>query len=82
MSAATAGAGCGVVLGIVLMLLAQQLSFVFLGDLVTGILYIVLSAVVLGVIGAIVGYALGRRYLKSHPGSGMSEWKQPPAKPA
>jgi hypothetical protein len=63
MSAATHGTGCGVVIGIVLVILFQQLGYVDLGDLVTSFEYLILGGVVGGVLGAVIGWALGRSYL-------------------
>jgi membrane protein DedA with SNARE-associated domain len=72
MSATSAGAGCGVVLGIVFVLLAQQFGFLSLSALIPSIEYILIGAVVAGLIGAVIGYGLGRRYASKHPPSGIS----------
>jgi hypothetical protein len=66
-SATSQGAGCGVVLGIVFVLLAQQLAFVSLSDLIPAIEYLVIGAVAGGLLFALIGWALGRRYLRRHP---------------
>ena len=66
MSAASHGAGCGVVLGIVLVVLFQQLGYVNLSDIVPTIEYLVIGAVVGGILGALIGWALGRNYLARH----------------
>jgi hypothetical protein len=66
MSAASHGAGCGVVLGIVLVVLFQQLGYVNLSDIVPTIEYLVIGAVVGGILGALIGWALGRSYLARH----------------
>jgi NhaP-type Na+/H+ or K+/H+ antiporter len=71
MSATTSGAGCGVVLGIVLVLLAQQFGFLSLSGLDDAIERLVIGAVVGGVLGALIGWALGRRYLSKHPPAEM-----------
>ena len=63
MSAASHGAGCGVVLGIVLVVLFQQLGYVNLSDLVPTIEYIVIGAIAGGILGGLIGWALGRNYL-------------------
>ena len=63
MSAASHGAGCGVVLGIVLVVLFQQFGYVNLSDLVPTIEYIVIGAIVGGILGGLIGWALGRNYL-------------------
>jgi cytochrome c biogenesis protein CcdA len=72
LSATGSGAAAGVVLGIVLVLLAQQLGFLGLSDLVHAIEYIVIAAVVGGVLFALFGWAMGRRYLARHPPAGSS----------
>jgi hypothetical protein len=69
MSATGSGAACGVVLGLVLVLLAQQLGFLGLSDLVRAIEYLVIAAVIGGIVCAIFGWAMGRRYLARHPPS-------------
>ena len=70
MSATGSGAGCGVVLGIVLVLLAAQWSLITLSQLVPTIEYLVVAAVIGGLIGAIIGWALGRRYLAKQGAGG------------
>ncbi len=69
MSATTHGVGAGVVLGIVFVLLGQQLSYYSLSDLVSAVLYLVVGIVVGGVVFGAIGMALGRRYLAKHPPS-------------
>jgi hypothetical protein len=66
-SATGSAAASGVVLGIVLVLLAQQFGLLGLSDLVHAIEYLVIGAVVGGVVFALIGWALGRRYLARHP---------------
>jgi hypothetical protein len=66
MSAASHGAGCGVVLGIVLVVLFQQFGYLDLSDLIPTIEYLAIGAVVGGIIGALIGWALGRAYLSRH----------------
>jgi len=66
-SATGAGAAAGVVLGLVLVLLAQQLGFLGLSDLLPAIEYLVVGAVVGGILFALFGWAMGRRYLARHP---------------
>jgi hypothetical protein len=68
-SATSSGAASGVVLGIVLVLLAQQLGFLGLSVLMRAIVYLVIGAVVGGVLCALIGWALGKRYLARHPSS-------------
>lgn len=75
MSATGSGAAAGVVLGLCLVLLAQQLGYLGLSDLVRGIEYLVVGAVIGGILFAIIGWALGRRYLARHPPTGAT----PPA---
>ncbi len=66
MSAASHGAGCGVVLGIVLVVLFQQFGYVNLSDLLPTIEYLLIGAVIGGILGALIGWALGRSYLSRH----------------
>jgi ABC-type nitrate/sulfonate/bicarbonate transport system permease component len=66
MSAASHGAGCGVVLGIVLVIFLQQVGYLDLSDLVPTVEYLVIGAVVGGVLGVLIGWALGRSYLARH----------------
>lgn len=66
MSAASHGAGCGVVLGIVLVVLFQQFGYLDLSDLVPTIEYLVIGAVIGGILGALIGWVLGRNYLSRH----------------
>jgi membrane protein YqaA with SNARE-associated domain len=65
-SAASHGAGCGVVLGIVVVIFLQQISYLTLSDLTPAIEYLAVGAVVGGVLGALIGWALGRSYLSRH----------------
>jgi hypothetical protein len=67
MSATGSGAGSGAVLGIVLVLLGQQFAVLNLSSLVPGIEDILVGAVIGGLVGAGIGYALGRRYASKHP---------------
>jgi len=66
-SATSSGVGCGVVLGIVFVLLAQQFGYLALNPLVTAFVYILIAAVIGGVIFGVIGWALGRRYESKHP---------------
>ena len=66
MSAASHGAGCGVVLGIVLVVLFQQFGYLDLSDLVPTLEYLIIGGVVGGVLGALIGWGLGRSYLARH----------------
>ena len=66
MSSASHGAGCGVVLGICLVVLFQQFGYVNLSDIDPTIEYLVIGIVVGGVIGALIGWVLGRGYLARH----------------
>jgi len=68
-SAAGSGAGCGVVLGIVFVLLAQQFGVLSLSALLSGLEYLIIGAVIGGVVGALIGWGLGKRYLRVHGGS-------------
>ncbi|MGI0071225.1 MAG: hypothetical protein ACRECT_04040 [Thermoplasmata archaeon] len=69
MSATSQGAGCGVVLGIVFILLAQQFAYLNLSQIVPAIEYLVVGAVIGGVLFALIGWSLGRRYERLHPPS-------------
>lgn len=63
MSATSHGAGSGIILGLVLVLLAQQFSYLSLSDLYPSLEALILGAVVGGILGGLIGWALGRRYL-------------------
>jgi hypothetical protein len=76
-SAASSGAASGVVLGIVVVVLAQQLGFLSLSDLVPAIEYLVIGAVIGGVLFGIIGWGLGRRYLARHPAASDSPGAPP-----
>jgi hypothetical protein len=65
-SAASHGAGCGVVLGIVLVIFLQQVGYLVLSDLMPAIEYLVIGAVVGGILGVLIGWVLGRSYLSRH----------------
>ena len=75
MSAASHGAGCGVVLGIVLVVLFQQFGFLDLSDLVPTIEYLAIGAVVGGVLGGLIGWVLGRSYLSRHAADAAASGK-------
>ncbi len=71
MSAGTSGAGCGLILGLVGVLLAQQFGLLSLSTLIPAIEYLVIGVVVGLVLGGLVGWGLGRRALAgSLPRSG------------
>lgn len=74
MSATGSGAGSGVVFGIVVVLLAQQLGYLSLSDLVPAIEYVIIGAIIGGVVFGVIGWALGRRYMRRHP-MPPTEWK-------
>jgi NhaP-type Na+/H+ or K+/H+ antiporter len=69
MSATRHGAGAGVVLGLVAVLLAQEFGFLDMTSLLPAIEDLVVGAVVGGLLGAVIGWALGKRYLRKHPES-------------
>jgi tetrahydromethanopterin S-methyltransferase subunit C len=77
MSATSQGAISGAVLGIVFVLLGQQLGYYDLSDLATSIEYLVIAIVVGAAIFGAIGMALGRLYLRRHPPKDAS----PPANP-
>ncbi len=66
MSATSHGTSCGVVLGIVIVIFLQQISYIDLSDFLPAIEYLLIGAIVGGLIGAGIGYALGRSYLARH----------------
>lgn len=66
MSATTSGAESGIVLGIVLVLLAQEFGVLSLSDTAGAVTYLVGGAVVAGAVGAVIGWLLGRRYRRRH----------------
>jgi len=66
MSSASHGAGCGVVLGICLVVLFQQFGYLNLSDIVPTIEYLVIGILVGGIIGGLIGWVLGRSYLARH----------------
>jgi len=65
-SAMSHGAGCGVVLGIVLVIFLQQVGYLVLSDIGPTIEYLVIGAVIGGILGALIGWVLGRGYLAHH----------------
>lgn len=67
MSAASSGAGAGVVLGIVFVLLAQQFTLLAMSTLLAALEYLIIGGVIGGVIFGLIGWALGRRYERTHP---------------
>lgn len=67
MSATSHGAAAGAVLGIVAVLLAQQLGLWSLSDLGTSVVYLVLGIVVGAAVCGAIGMALGRRWVATHP---------------
>ncbi len=67
MSATSYAAESGVVLGVAFVLLAQQLGYLGLSDLVHAIEYLVIGGVVGGVLFGLIGWLLGHRYLQQHP---------------
>ncbi|MGD0588241.1 MAG: hypothetical protein ABSA63_05540 [Thermoplasmata archaeon] len=66
MSATSHGASCGVVLGIVIVIFLQQIAYLDLSDLVPALEYLIIGIIVGGVIGAGIGFVLGRSYLARH----------------
>ncbi len=68
MSAASHGAAAGGVLGLVFVLLAQQLGYLNLSDLVPAVEYLFVGILVGGLLFGAIGMALGRLYRRSHPG--------------
>ncbi|MFZ3356001.1 MAG: hypothetical protein WA549_04495, partial [Thermoplasmata archaeon] len=67
MSATTGGLTCGVILGLVFVLLVQEFGYVSLSGIDAAVEYLVIGAAVGGVVFALIGWLLGRRYLARHP---------------
>jgi ABC-type Fe3+-siderophore transport system permease subunit len=67
MSAASYGAESGAVLGIAFVLLAQQFGYLALDPLVAALEYLVIAAIIGGILFGLLGWMLGRRYLRNHP---------------
>lgn len=63
MSALGSGAACGVVLGICFVLLGQQFGYLSLSALIPAIEYILIGGVIAGIVGALIGWGLGKRYV-------------------
>lgn len=61
MSATSSGALSGVIFGLALVFLLQQLGLLSLSALESGILYVILVAIAFGVLFGIVGTVLGKR---------------------
>jgi len=59
-SGATSAAGSGAVLGAVVVFLIQQLGYLSLSGLVTGVVYLAVALVVGGLLGGIIRRALTR----------------------
>ncbi|MGA8710654.1 MAG: hypothetical protein WB786_05430 [Thermoplasmata archaeon] len=66
MSATSHGASCGVVLGIVIVIFLQQIAYLDMSDLLPALEYLIIGIIVGGVIGAGIGFVLGRSYLARH----------------
>lgn len=66
MSATSHGLVSGLIFGLVLVLLIQQLGALSLSELVPALEYLIAGAVVGAFLGAMIGTALGRRYLRRH----------------
>jgi hypothetical protein len=81
-SATSSGAGCGVVLGIVFVLLGQQFGLLALSALLPAIEYIIIGAIIGGVVGALIGWGLGKRYLANHPPAGAGGSGGAPTNPS
>lgn len=77
MSATSQGAVSGIVLGIVFILLGQQLGYFDLSDIGTSVEYLVIAMVIGAVIFGVIGWGLGRAYLHRHP----EEVSPPPTNP-
>jgi hypothetical protein len=60
-SAATHGAACGVVIGVAMILLLQQLSLLDLSALVPSLIDLLVGALLGAVVFGLMGWAIGRR---------------------
>jgi hypothetical protein len=76
-SATSSAAISGAVLGIVFVLLGQQLGYFDLSDLTTSIEYLVIAIVVGAAVFGAIGMALGRLYLRRHPPESSASAKNP-----
>jgi uncharacterized membrane protein YjjB (DUF3815 family) len=76
MSAASSAGAAGAVIGLVVVLLLQQLGYLIFTTLFVPILDLAIGAVVGAILFGIVGWGLGRRYRGTQPAPGsMPEWK-------
>jgi multisubunit Na+/H+ antiporter MnhB subunit len=66
-SATSSGLSCGIVLGIVVVLLLQQFGYLDLTSLSNALVDLIIAMVIGAVLGALIGWVLGRHYLKKHP---------------
>jgi ABC-type Fe3+ transport system permease subunit len=57
---AVSGAASGVVIGVSAVILLQQLAWISLSDLVTGLTYLIVAALAAGIVFGIGGWILGR----------------------
>lgn len=67
MSAGSHGAVSGVILGIVLVLLAQQFGMLDLSSLLPSVEYLIIGGLVGGIAGGLIGWSLGRRAVRPVP---------------
>jgi hypothetical protein len=81
-SATTSGAGCGIVLGVVVVLLAQQFGFLTLSALVPALEYLIIGAVVAGILGALYGLQAGRKYRRPISSPPSKKPAAPPPDPS
>jgi hypothetical protein len=77
-SSTTQGASSGIVLGIVAVLLAQQFGWIGLSTLLPAIEYLALGLVVGALLGAGIGFALGK-HSASQPPPPVAPWTGPKA---
>jgi tetrahydromethanopterin S-methyltransferase subunit C len=81
-SATTSGAGCGLVLGVVVVLLGQQFGFLTLSALLPALEYLVIGAIVGGILGALYGRLAGRKYRRPIPSRPAKRSEAPPQEPS
>lgn len=73
MSATGSGAASGGVLGLVAVLLLQQLGYLDLSSTLPSVQEFVLGIVVGILLGGVIGLVLGRRYRRRHPEPAAAE---------
>ncbi len=78
MGAGSSGAASGVVFGLAVVLLGQQLGYIDLSSLSGGLLALFVAALAFGLVFGLVGIALGARYVKRHAARSSKAAEAPP----